>query len=84
MVGGTLMHFRQFFGADRSMNNGVLFRFENGMVDAIHDVVRAVFCRKQGIESRPFPLDCVLQAAVYVVQFFFERIDFFQQIAKLD
>ena len=80
MVGGTLMYFRQFIGADCGMDNGVLFRFENGMVDAVHDIVRTVLCRNQGIESRPLPLDGMLQTAVYVVQFFFEGIDFFVSI----
>ena len=84
MLGCALMHFRQFIGADCGMDDGMLFCFDNGTVDAVHDIVRTVLCRNQGIKSCPLPLDGMLQTAVYAVQFFFDRIDFFQQIAKLD
>lgn len=78
------MHFRQFIGTDFGTDDGVLFCFDNGTVDAVHDIVRTVFCRNQGIEGSSFTLDGMLQTTVYAVQFFLERIDFFQQIAKLD
>ena len=80
----ALMHFLHFIGADFCTDDGVLFRLDNGTVDAVYDIVRTVLCRNQGIKSCPLPLDGMLQTAVYAVQFFFDRIDFFQQIAKLD
>ena len=78
------MHFRQFISADFGMDDGVLLCLYNGTVNTIYDIIRTVLCRNQSIERRPFPLDGMLQTAVYAVQFFFERINFFQQIAKLD
>ena len=84
MSGSALMHFRQFISADFGMDDGVLLCLYNGTVNTIYDIIRTVLCRNQSIERRPFPLDGMLQTAVYAVQFFFERINFFQQIAKLD
>ena len=72
MVGGTLMHFRQFFGADFSTDDSVLFCLDNGVANAVHDIIRTALCRKLGIESSPFTLGGMLQAAVYAVQFLFE------------
>ena len=82
MFGCALMHFGKFIGADFGLDNRMLFCLDNSSVDAVHDIVRTVFCRDQGFEGGPFTLDGVLQAAVYAVQFLFERIDFIQQIAK--
>ena len=82
VFGCALMYFRQFIGADFGMDDGVLLRLDNGTVDAVHDIVRTVLCRNQGIEGSTLTLGGMLQAAVYVIQLFLERIDFFQQIAK--
>ena len=77
------MHFRQFIGTDFGTDDSVLLRFDNGVVDAVHDIVRTVLCRNQGVESSPFTLDGMLQTAVYAVQFFLDRVDFAKKIAKL-
>ena len=65
--GCALMYFRQFVGVNFGMNDGVLLCLDNGTVDAVHDVIRTVLCRNQGIESRPFTLCGMLQATVYAV-----------------
>ena len=62
-----MMHFRQFFGADCGTDDSVLFRLDNGTVDAVYEIVRTVLCRYQCVERCPFSLDGVLQVAVYVV-----------------
>lgn len=53
MVGCALMHFSQFIGADFCMDDGILFSLDNGTTDAVHDIVRTVLCRNQGIEGSP-------------------------------
>ena len=64
------------------MDDCILPRLDNGVADVVHHVVSTVIGCLQSLESRPFPMDGVLQAVVYVVQFFLERIDFIQQIVK--
>lgn len=78
---GTLAHLFQFIRADCGLDDGMPFRFYNGVADTIHNVVRTVLGRIQSIESRPFPFGCVHKASVYTMQLFFEFIDFLEQIA---
>lgn len=78
---GTLVYLFQFVRTDCGLDDGMPFRFYNGIADTIHNVVRTVLGRVQSIESRPFPFDGVHQASVYAVQFFLEFIDFFEQVA---
>ena len=80
----ALVYFLQFIGVDLGTDDCVLFRFDNGTANALHYVVRTVLCRNQGFEGSPFPLNGMLQATVYAVQFFFERIDFTKQITKFN
>ena len=79
VFGCALVYFCQFIRADCGLDDGMPFRLDNGVADAIHDVVRAVLGRKQGFESRPLPLEGMPQTSVYAVQFLFEGVDFLKQ-----
>ena len=52
----ALMHFLHFIGADFCTDDGVLFRLDNGTVDAVYDIVRTVLCRNQGIKKSSAPV----------------------------
>ena len=84
VVGRTLVYLCQFTAINLSMDNGIPLCLDNGIADAVHYVVSTFLGRFQSLESRPFPLDGVLQAAVYAVQFFFQGMDFIQQITNLN
>ena len=60
----------------------MLFRLDNRVTDAVHDVFRTVFGRSQGVESRPFPLEGVSEAFVYAVHFFTEIFYFIKKIMQ--
>lgn len=78
MVGYALMLFSLFICYDFGMDDGILFRLDNGTVNTVYDIVRTVLCRNHGIEGCQFTLDGVLQTAVYAMQFILELIDFFE------
>ena len=73
----------QFCRADFRFDDGMLFRLDNRVTDAIHDVFSTVFGRSQGVESRPFPLEGVSEAFVYAVHFFTEVFYFIKKIKQV-
>lgn len=82
VVCAALVYLSQFFRADFGGDNGILFRFCNGVADTVHNIIRTVLGCIQGIKGCPFTLGGAHQTAVYAVQFFLDRIDFFEQVAQ--
>ena len=60
VIGRALVHLGKFTVINLSMDDGILFHFDNGIADAVHYVVGTFLGCFQSLESRPFPLDGVL------------------------